>query len=318
MIPQPDSESGEGISERRKALQERRKKGLSEAAKRAEMISEEPEDDEDDEDNEEKMDPESEAAHIAGDLDQNRGDEQAQRRVNPRANNIVTYESIEDLVTDPAQHGITRVDYPVHVFPLELFPPEIVDRSTGRKTKLSENTIQPLLYMDGLDQDDTSLILCDCECPEWCTVVFPALVAGFGACAHVIPDTVNAVCGANCMPALPNCVCCDIPNCGGLNCQALVANCIPAADMLPDCLGCVSGVGESAAACAAAVVGGVTDCAGTATACAASVADGVTNCYGNTVTTVTECYASIPPCNIHNILLQELYSCYYQVTRGCC
>jgi hypothetical protein len=273
------------ISNRRKALQEKRQRGLSMAAGRSRGPS----------------------------MQQDASDRLNTPSPKPEGDLLQDEEEADD------DYPVTTTDYPVHVFPLDIYPPSFLDKSSGRRVLLAEHVIQPLLYSDG---SHSGMALCDCgDCGAdacgamCCGPVCIALLAGLTECAGMGVGCVNQVADMVFAPSSgPGALSQLIEGCSGM--------CPTNSDAGGVCAGEIAACVASASACLDEVTGG---CMGSGTSCVADISGSVANCgtclrttAADTVTCLQTSYTAIlnaiPTCNQHQVIYHELNSCYRQLT----
>lgn len=303
------------ISDRRKALQQKRQRGLSQVAGLRARDKNETINDHGEaarRNNTPSPKPEGDDAHGSGGHGKGYNDNE------------------NDNWDD--DYDVTTTDYPVHVFPLDFYPPSFLDTSSGKRVLLAEHVIQPLLYSDGAHG-----IACfdcgECECLDavggmCCGPACIALFAGVSECGNMGVGCVNW--------ALDKILGARVVTEPGLISQCLdgCASILPTeACGLGVCMEEVQACAVSAGECANSATGGcagsvgecVTGCTTSITECGATCSANITNCgtclqttANDTITCLQSSYQAIrngiPSCNQHQVIYHELQTCYRQLT----
>lgn len=260
------------ISDRRKALQQKRQRGLSQVASRRDTM----------------MKGASETDRL--NTPSPKPDEDWEKGLEKRG----PQQEQDDADDD---YDVLCVDHPVHVFPLDFYPPSFVDTASGKRIILAEHIIQPVLYSDG---SNTGVACCDCgECS--CCDAFAGMCCGTACIAVLSGLSECAGMGVNCVNWAAGIVFSGSDTGPGVMSRMLDA----CAEIMPgDCFAV---------------------CLGEVSACVESVTNSTTNCStclqttaSDTVTCLQSSYSAVvngmPSCNQHQVIYHELNTCYQQLT----
>lgn len=238
--------------------------------------------------------------------------ESSRKKIPHRHMSIASYENIDDLITLNSSTALVSIDQPVHVFPLEIFPPVVVDPETNTKINMTENMIQPQLYMN----QDNSLCVCDfgcCDCQDSCSLCLGgsvAAVVGLGNLLFACGNTqVSSASVCSCDALFPESCCFNASLCGeGGGSDECCAPSAPAGPSLCDTIGFESVCGNFAGDISNSITGAATGCYNGASQCSAAMTSCITDCY-------VSCLSSIRA--PFQVMYNELYMCYRQLTSCC-
>ena len=221
---------------------------------------------------------------------------------------------------------LVDIDYPVHVFPLDIFPTAFIDKHTGKNVYVPEYVIQPLLYNNGVVTNSTLLSYCICPsicntltCAPCCIALFTTVTATVSACA---PNISQDVC--NCDRIFPSQDWCSSSSRSPLDCCA----CCMSTSAAPVCslsdLGCGDCIGNTTAPscdCVGIITQTITHAQNNVISCYEGGVQSIVSCYEGSIHCVVNSYANCqamtPTCNQHQVLYNELYMCYRSVTSCC-
>lgn len=278
------------ISDRRKALQQRRQRGLTELVGRRESMR---------------------PTNV---------DERPVPGTSPAPEDDV---SEAPPLPEEDDYLVTTIDHPVHVFPLDFYPPSFLDKETGKRVLLPEHAMQPMLYADG----SRNGLVCDCTCLDCSFCCAPSCIAllggmsgGCGAVLGAVSAIIDDIIGPSSTPGflsrLAGQACSCITDNLGVRCTILEElNGLVAlvSDFAQQCTG-GCGVQEQCSACAS-------DASARATACYDGSLSCVSSTYSETMTCIMSTYSAIvaatPQCNQHQVIYHELSACYRQLTSCC-
>ena len=248
--------------------------------------------------------------------------ESPRKKLPPRQMSIASYENIDDLISLNSNTSLVIINQPVHAFPIEIFPPVIIDPITNKKINMTENMIQPQIYMN----QNNTLCVCDCECCDCqdscdvCVGGVVAALAGLGgvlcACGNTQASSTPFDCGAlfpdSCCFNMDSCCsCCASSGESSSSCNC--SSCLPdpnapVGPSLCDTIGFESVCGNCVGDITTCVTASASECYNGVSQCSAAATNCFTDCY-------VSCLASIQ--SPFQVMYNELHMCYRQVTSCC-